>query len=249
MSVFLWVFGSVLLVSLVSLVGAVFFLKKNWVEKNIFFLIAFSAGTLLGDAFIHLLPEAFEVSEEPLGLSLSVLAGFVGFFLLEKVLHWHHHHGLEKDFEHEKPFGWVNLAGDFVHNFLDGTIIAAGFLISIPIGVATTVAVVFHELPQELSDFGVLLAAGFSRKKALLLNFLSAISAVAGAFVILFFQSSFSQQTELVLVSIVSGGFIYIAGTDLLPQLQKEKKFSTSMLQLAFFCLGLIAMYLLLYLE
>ncbi len=242
------VFLSVFIVSLVSLVGIFTLLsKKGFFEKNLFFLVALAAGTLLGDAFLHLIPKAFEMTgEATLDVSLAILAGFIGFLGIEKVLHWHHHHGHEHE-EEIKSFGPMNLLGDAIHNFLDGTLIAGSFLVSVPLGITTSIAVILHEIPQEVSDFGVLIAAGYSRKKALLFNFFSALTAVLGAFTVLFLQSIFSTQIEIWLISFTAGAFIYIAATDLLPELNREKKLSLS--HAVFFVIGILAMLALLSLE
>src|SRR3989344_5572339 len=157
---------SVLIVSLISLVGVLTLsLKASTIKKWLIYLVSFSAGALLGDVFIHLLPE---IAEEPgfgLDISLYILSGILFSFIVEKVINWRHcHHPTTK--EHPHPFVLMNLFGDFLHNFVDGLIIGASYLASIPVGIATTIAVVLHEIPQEIGDFGILLHGGFSKNKA-----------------------------------------------------------------------------------
>lgn len=239
------------IVSLVSLCGIIFFsFNENFFKKNLSFLVIFSAGTLFGDAFIHLIPQAFFSNTlAPVEVSLSILFGILLFLIMEKILHWHHHHGMEEECETEKTLGFMNLAGDAVHNFVDGAAIAASFFVSNAIGIATTIAVVFHEIPQEISDYGVLRFAGFSKKKALGMNFLSAAMAVAGALVVLFLGAGLPESFQTSIISITAGAFIYIAGTDLLPAIEKEKKLGQTMLHALFFSLGIIAMLLITLIE
>jgi zinc and cadmium transporter len=238
---------STLIVSIVSLIG-IFTLgiKVEKLKKVLIYLISFSAGALLGDAFLHLLPE---LAEEGLSVifSLSILAGILIFFSLEKIVHWQHcHMPITKN--HVHPFAYMNLVGDSLHNLLDGIIIASSYIISIPAGIATTIAVFIHEIPQEIGDFGVLIHGGFSRTKALMLNFLTALFALLGVLLVFLIQGAI-QNIESVLVSIAIGGFIYIAGSDLIPELHKEISVKNSLLQILFFVLGIVVMASLLLLE
>lgn len=248
--IFIYTIISVFLVSLISLIGILSLsLKTKFLRQFLIYLISFSAGTLLGDAFIHLLPETIETYGLSLQLSLSILGGIVIFFVLEKFIHWQHCHGEITQEHHIHPFAYTNLIGDALHNFLDGIIIAASYMISIPAGIATTLAVLFHEIPQEIGDFGVLLHAGFSKSKALAFNFLSALTALIGALLTLWLGSSITA-IESVLVPVAIGGFIYIASSDLIPQLHKHSdKLSKSLLQLISFILGIAVMASLLLLE
>ena len=211
------------------------------------YLISFSAGALFGDAFIHLLPEVVESHGFSLIISLSILTGIVLFFILEKIIHWQHCH-LPITEEHVHPFAYMNLIGDALHNFIDGVIIAASYVVSIPAGIATTLAVALHEIPQEIGDFGVLIHGGFSRSKALVLNFISALAAVLGA-VLALWAAAFVERIELFLVPIAVGGFIYIAGSDLIPELHKETILRRSILQVLAFLLGIGVMTALLFIE
>jgi zinc and cadmium transporter len=249
-SVFFPALISVFIVSLISFIG-VFTLgiKAEKLRKVLIYLISFSAGALFGDAFIHLLPEAVLEYGFGLNISLYLLSGIVIFFFLEKVVQWQHCHGGLLDENHVHPFAIMNLIGDGVHNFLDGVIIAASYIVSFPVGVATTIAVGLHEIPQEIGDFGVLLHGGFSKGKALLVNFSSALVAVLGV-VVVFLAKDVVDKIELILVPVAAGGFIYIAGSDLIPQLHNDSSsIGKNLLQLAAFVVGILVMAALLYLE
>lgn len=240
---------SVLGISLVSLIG-VFTLSMNdrWLKASVFALVSLAVGALLGDAFIHLIPEAYETSTDVLLTSLSILAGILIFFILEKVLHWHHHHGYEESEEAVHPVGKLVLVSDGVHNFIDGIIIGAAYLVSLPVGIATTIAVILHEIPQEIGDFGVLIHSGYSKMRALWLNFLSALLAVAGAVLALFLGEA-SETFTTYLLPVAAGGFIYIAMSDLIPELHKTKRVRHSTIQFLAILVGIGAMILLLALE
>lgn len=209
-------------------------------------LVSFSAGALLGDVFIHLLPELAEDGGFTFRISLWILGSIVGFFLLEKYLLWHHHHGEGEEHEHQAhPFVYNILIGDFVHNFIDGLIIAGAYQLDVRLGIATTVAVVLHEIPQEIGDFGVLIYGGFTKYKAILYNLISAAGAILGA--LLAFAFTGIAEALPVLVALGAGSFIYISLADLIPQIHKEQK--KAGLQLFGFVLGIVAMALLLLLE
>lgn len=244
-----WLYSllSVFLVSLVAIVGLVTFsIKADRLRKILIYLISFSAGALFGDAFIHLLPEISE-NGISLGLSLSVIFGIILFFSLEKVIHWRHCH-MPTTKSHVHPFAYMNLFGDALHNFIDGLIIAGSYIISIPAGIATTIAVLLHEIPQEIGDFGVLVYAGFSRSRAILLNFVTALTAIFGVVVALLLSDWFAG-IEKYFVALAIGGFLYIAGSDLIPELHKETRVSVSLVQILTFILGVLVMMALLLLE
>lgn len=239
----IWIYSlaSVGIVSLISLIGLFTIgVKSDALKKILFFLVSFSAGALLGDAFIHLLPEAAKKFGFGLNMSLYILLGILMFFILEKFIHWRHCH-VPTSKEHPHPFVFMNLIGDALHNFIDGLVIGASYLVSIPVGVATTLAVVLHEIPQEIGDFGVLLHGGLTKKKALLFNFLTALTAVAGTILAILLSSRFDNQMAF-LLPFTAGGFIYIAGSDLLPELQKEVAPSKSTMQLVGIVLGVAVM-------
>lgn len=238
-----WVFSlvSVFIVSVVSVIGLAFIsMREDRLRRAVLILVSFSAGALLGDAFMHLLPEAVEERSFGMEISGGILLGILVFFVLEKFVHWHHCEAAEVG-ECPKAFATTNLVGDGLHNFIDGMIIAGSFIVSVPLGIATTMAVLFHEIPQEIGDFGVLVHAGYTTRKALWFNFLSASVAILGAVLVLLIGG---QVPDLVvyLVPFTAGGFIYIAGSDLIPELQKETQPGRSAFQLAGLLLGLLVM-------
>lgn len=259
LSLYLYTLASVFIVSLVSLVGIIALsLKEEMLRRIIFALVSLAAGALLGDAFIHLIPEAFS-KIAALPAALLMILGVLLFFVLEKFLHWHHYHGKERaDGAHEHdgagepraihPTGYMILASDGVHNFLDGAIIAAGFLVSVEIGVATTIAITLHEIPQEIGDFAVLLYSGFSRARAIFLNFLSALSAFLGAGAVLLL-GEIGAGLALWLIPIAAGGFIYIASADLIPEIHKTTKLRHSLIQFVTMLSGIGVMVSLLLFE
>jgi len=228
-------------VSLVSLVSIVFIgLKEEFLKKILLLLVGFSAGAMMAGALLHLIPEAAE-SLDMQSIGLAAIFGFSIFFILERVLHWHHCHksGGECDVH---IFAYTNLIGDGLHNFLDGVVIAAAFAAGWQVGMVTTLAVIMHELPQEISDFGVLIYAGFTKGKALLYNFISALLAVFGALI----GSLIAEQIQAFvpwLLALAAGGFIYICASDLIPELHKEKKLSKSLFSFAIFGLGVALMW------
>ena len=240
--------GSAAVISLISLVGVVtIMIGVKRLDRIIPLLISFAVGGLFGDAFIHLLPEAFEESPSPALTSLYVISGILLFFVLERFLHWHHEHRA-RAVNPVHPVAYIILVSDGVHNLLDGLIIGAAYLISIPIGVATSVAVAAHEVPQEQGDFGVLVNAGFTPRRALQMNFLSAVLALVGVVISLSLGSSLGDYT-LFMLPFTAGGFIYIAGSDLIPELHAERELQGSLAQLAMMLAGIALMFLLLLIE
>ena len=238
---------SVILVSLVSLIGVfTLSLKKERLHKITLFLVSFAVGGLFGDAFIHILPEAFEGLGRKLSTSLLIIFGLLLFFILEKFLRWRHCHAEPCD-THSHPVVAMNLFGDAVHNLLDGMIIGASFSASTTIGITTTLAVILHEIPQEIGDFGILVNGGLSVRRALFFNFLCALTAVVGAIISLFVGSYVTGYIPT-LLPVIAGGFLYIAGSDLIPELQHTVKISTSLWQLFFIILGVGIMALLVFL-
>jgi len=242
-----WIYSlvSVLIVSLISFVGLLTLsIKVEKLKKILLYMVSFSAGALFGDAFIHLLPDVIEEVGFGLNISLYVMFGIGFSFVIEKFIHWRHCHIPTSD-DHIHPFAMMNLLGDAVHNFIDGIIIGASYLASIPVGIATTIAVVLHELPQEIGDFGVLLHGGFSKSKALFFNFITALTAVAGAIVALL-ASFYVKDMTTFLVPFAAGTFIYIAGSDLIPEIHKEVEAKKSLFQFVAIVLGVSVMLLLL---
>lgn len=239
---------SVIIVSLISLIG-IFTLsvRQERLEKILIYLVSLSAGTLLGDAFIHLIPEAYEESGNDPLVGTYILSGMFFFFGVEKFFHWRHCHRVPCQ-SHPHPFSYMILAGDTVHNFIDGLVVAASYLVSIPVGIATTIAVIFHEIPQEVGDFGSLVYGGFSRAKALLFNFLTGLTAVAGAVIVLVFDAGAVEMNSF-FIPFAAGGFIYIASADLIPELHKNTDLKKSFGQMALFILGIGLMAALLFME
>lgn len=239
---------AVMAISAISLVGLVTLtLRGTVLRKSLLILISFAAGALLGDAFLHLLPEIVEEQDGfTISTSFGLLAGVIAFFVLEKVLHWHHAHIASEEVLH--PVAITNLVGDALHNLVDGAIVAGAFLASTKLGIATAIAVALHEIPQEIGDFGILLHAGLPPRRALLLNFLTGLTAIAGAGLTLA-ASSFVQGLETVLIPVTAGGFVYIASTDLLPELHKEPEGGKSVVQLVALMMGIAVMAILLLLE
>ena len=241
---------SVLIISLISVLGAVvLFIKSDQLKRVLLVLVAFSTGALLGDAFIHLIPEAVGNSG---GFSntvtIGIFSGLLLFFVLEKFLRWRHCHDVDCKDHNQKHLGMMNLVGDATHNFIDGLLIGASFLVSVPLGITTTIAVAIHEIPQELGDFGVLLHSGYKPLQAIKYNLLSALTAIIGAVVALLIGS---QATSFIhyAIPITAGGFIYIALSGLVPELHKEESLLKSTIQLLAMIAGVGIMYTLLLLE
>jgi zinc and cadmium transporter len=227
-----------LLISTGSLLGIItVFMQEKSLSKILLFLISLSTGALMGGAFIHLLPEAAEKLE---GTSLYgiVLFSFVVFFLIEKVFHWRHCHKGNCEIH---TFGYMNLFGDAIHNFIDGLILAAAFITDIHLGIVTTFAIALHEIPQEIGDFGVLLYAGFNKTKALVWNFIVALTVVMGGIVGYFLSYQVEGITSY-LLPFAAGGFIYIASSDLIPEIRKEQNIKKSLLSFGIFIIGILLM-------
>ena len=255
METILYIFGSVIVISLISLIGVVTIsIKESILKSALPSLVALAAGALLGGAVIHLIPEAFEQIGGGLSFSLTLLSGILVFFILERFLHWHHsHHANEEDCDtHDEREHELNqhtlaplvISADAMHNLIDGVAIAAAYLVSIEVGIATTIAVLIHEIPQEISDFSLLLHSGMSRAKALLFNFASALTALIGAMAMLFVGASINNAIPYV-AAITAGGFLYIAIADLVPTLHKEKRARQATMQFLAFLIGIGIMLLL----
>lgn len=233
------ILASVTIVSLVSFIGLLFVgMKEGVLGGLLMVLVGFASGSMIGAAFFDLIPEAVEAGSN---VWLYIVTGIMFFFVMEKFLYWRHCHD-ENCQVHS--FAYLNLIGDGVHNFVDGALIAGSFLISASLGFTTTLAVVFHEIPQELGDFGVLVYGGFARKKALTYNFLSAATAVVGALSAYVLSSQFQGLPSL-LVPFAAGGFIYIAATDLMPELHKRTQPRDSLVQLLTLLAGIALMFVL----
>jgi zinc and cadmium transporter len=239
---------SVITISAISLLGILFlWMTDKKLKKAFMYLVSFAAGGLLGDVFLHLMPEMIETGFETV-TALILIAGILVSFGVERFLQWRHCH-IPTSGEHPHSFAYMNLFGDSVHNLIDGLIVAGSYLASIPLGIATTIAVIFHEIPQEMGDFSVLIYGGFTKKKALTFNFLTALTAVIGA-VIALALGSYLEGVVPLLIPFAAGNFIYIAGSDLIPELRKDSpEPKKSAMQLVSLVLGVVPMVLLLLLE
>ncbi len=235
------------IISLISLISIfTLLIKTEKLKTFLIYLVSFSAGALFGDVFFHLLPE---VTEKGLSIntSITIIGGILLSFFTEKIICWRHCH-LPIQKNHIHRFAYMNLFGDFIHNIIDGLTIGASFLTSKTVGIATSLAVIFHEIPQEIGDFGVLIHGGFKKFQALKLNFYTALSAFLGLF-FSFFLYAKVEHINQILIPLAAGNFIYIAGSDLIPELHKETAFKKSFFQITFFVIGVLIMYLLTYIE
>jgi zinc and cadmium transporter len=239
---------SVLIVSAIAFVGIVILIvQAGLLQRVVPILVSFAVGALLGDALFHILPELAEDGGITVGISWVMALAILGFFVLEKFIHMHHRleappHG------HIHPVALTNLLGDGLHNFIDGAIIAGAYLASAPLGIATTAAVVLHEIPQEMGDLGVLVHAGLTPRRALIFNFATALTAVAGAVITLLLEDTVGGVVQPML-ALSAGAFIYIAGSDLIPELHKATDIRVSILQFVGIAAGFGVMAALLALE
>ena len=227
--IYIYALTAVIIVSLLSLLGAGLLLfGRVHIEKLMSPLIALSSGVLLGSTFFDLIPESIE--HLPTQGFMYILAGIITFFSLEKLLNWHHH--IDGDHPGEsKVAGYLSLIGDGIHNFIDGVVIGGAFLVSIPLGISVTIAVIAHEIPHELADFTILLHSGFSNSKALLYNFLSATTAIVGTVLVLGIDS-LAHSLIPYLIPFAAGNFLYIAMSDLIPELHHKNSKIGSILQI-----------------
>lgn len=228
--------------SLVSIIGILtLFLKEKILSKILLLLVGLSAGAMMGSAFLSLLPEAMEgFGANSILPYLLTLIGFVVFFLIEKFLHWRHCHKKHCEIH---SFGYMNVFGDGAHNFIDGLILAATFLTDEKLGIVALIAIILHEAPQEMSDYGVLLFAGFKKVRALVLNYISASMVIAGGMVGYFVGAA--NDFVKYLLPIAAGGFIYIAAADLLPEIKKEIKPRRFLPSFLMFIVGIVLMLIL----
>ncbi|MCZ6602300.1 MAG: ZIP family metal transporter [Planctomycetota bacterium] len=230
-----WIVGSGLIMVALSMIGSVtLLLKQSTLEKVVLPLVAFSAGSLLGGAFLHMIPAAIEADGPSLSLFVWILVGFTFFLLLEQYLHWHHAHTSSP--ESKEPLTYLILVGDALHNFIGGIAVAGAFLIDTRLGVAAWLAAAAHEVPQELGDFGVLLHGGWSKSRALVFNALSGTTFLIGG-IITYMASSVVDVTFL--VPFAAGNFIYVAASDLVPEVNKHHQLRENMTHLASFIAGI----------
>ena len=234
--------------SVFSLIGGVFLLfKEKFALKISHFLASFAAGVLLGAAFFDLLPEAASnAADAPQNINVFswALIGIVVFFLIERSIHWFHHH--EEYHRHKtetKTTIPLIIIGDTVHNFVDGVVIAASFLVSVPLGVVTALSVAAHEIPQEIGDFGLLLHKGLKRKKIILVNVLSASVAILGALITYSLGNVLAPYIPI-LLALTAGFFIYIASSDLIPEIHYERRKGFALIESLLLILGVLTIYI-----
>jgi zinc and cadmium transporter len=240
--VLLWAIGSTLVISLLSVVAAIpLLLKKKISQKTLMFLLSLSVGTFLGTIFLMLLPEIFEEGYTTYS-AIYIFAGFLSFFVIEKIIHHNHSFKCKHPHPghgHAYHLAPLTLIGDGLHNFVDGIAIAASYAVSIPFGIAATVAIIFHELPQEMADIGVLLHAKVSKKKAIIFNLLSALTAILGAIVGALFTIHI-EGFHGIIIPFIAGVFIYIAASGLVPELHKHCTVRESVMHVLAIVLGIV---------
>jgi zinc and cadmium transporter len=239
---------AVLAVSAIAFAGiVVLVVQEDLLRRIVPILVSFAVGALLGDALFHILPELADGGGITTGLSWVMALSILFFFVLEKFIHLHHQLNAPEH-RHVHPLVLTNLLGDGVHNFVDGAIIAGSFLVSPSLGIATTIAVALHEIPQEMGDLGVLVHAGLAPKRALAYNVASAMTALLGAVIALLLDGAI-DGIERPLLAISAGAFVYIAGSDLIPELHKGTSVRTSVLQFLGIAAGFAVMAALLAIE
>ncbi len=245
MSALFWIILSTFILSATSLVGAfALLLKENLLKKLIHPMVAFSAGALLGGAFLHLLPEAIDKTGQVTTVFLYVIGGFSLFFLLEQFIHWHHCHKAPS--EHRHPVTYLILGSDTVHNFIDGLAVGAAFLVDIRLGLITSLAIAAHEIPQEMGDFGILIHGGWEKKKALFFNFLSGLTMMLGGLLAYYF----GQGVDITyLLPFTAGNFIYIAASDLIPEVKHRDNVCQNGIHFGSFFIGILLMWAMTFLE
>ncbi|HSK30415.1 MAG TPA: ZIP family metal transporter [Candidatus Limnocylindria bacterium] len=239
MTTLVWIIASGLLMSAVALIGSVtLFLSEATLKKILLPLVALAAGTLLGGAFLHMIPAAIEKSGNRPSIYLWTLLGFTLFLALEQFLHWHHCHRAPSE---HRPLTYLILIADGVHNFIGGLAVAGAFLIDVRVGISTWLAAAAHEVPQELGDFGILIHGGWNKTKALLYNFLSALTFLVGGIVA--YSASFAFDVTF-LLPFAAGNFIYIAAADLIPEIKHEENAWLQVVHFLSFLLGLALLFL-----
>ena len=234
MTTFAWITTAGVAMSLLALSGSLtLLLPERWFGRVVPALVALAAGTLIGGALLHMLPEAVAAMGNELPVYLWLVGGFLGFFFLEQFLHWHHCHRAVTE---HGPLGYLILVADGAHNFIGGLAVAGAFIVDIRVGLVTWVAAAAHEIPQELGDFGILIHAGWSKAHALLFNFLSALTFLLGGWVAYALAGRFEVAW---LLPFAAGNFIYIAAADLLPELTAYPDAARKALVSGLFVLGL----------
>jgi zinc and cadmium transporter len=234
-----WIVLSGLLMSAIALVGSVtLVLSSETLRKITLPLVAFAAGSLIGGAFLHMIPEGLSRWGGGHGFFLWIVAGFAVFFALEQLLHWRHCHRSVADTR--RPLTYLILLGDGLHNYIGGLAVAGTFLVDIRLGITTWLAAAAHEVPQELGDFAVLIHGGWEKRRALLFNVLSALAFLAGGLTTYFI--SFRVDVAF-LVPFAAGNFIYIGASDLVPEVNRHEKLANNVIHFLAFCSGLALMW------
>jgi zinc and cadmium transporter len=229
---------SSIIVALISFVGILtFYLKHETLKKYTWILIALASGTLLAAAFFHLIPETFHEAGEL--APIYILVGILTSYIIESGLHWHHCRGECKT--KIKPMGYLISIGDGIHNFIDGIVLGAAYLADFNLGVITTIAIIAHEIPQEISDFGILIKAGYSKKRALIVNFFTASTIIVGSLVAYFFATS--AETLIPLIGFAGGNFLYLALSDLVPELHEHNSTKRTITKFAVMLFGIALLY------
>jgi zinc and cadmium transporter len=238
------IIAATLLSSLAGLSGgALLMLKERFTRRISTYLVSFATGAILAAALLDMIPEGLEMFSDIDLAFILILSGIVLFFVLEKLLLWHHHHHHHDDarhgHHHDEPKGYLIAVGDSLHNFVDGIILAASFLIDISLGVVTTIAILVHEIPQEMGDFGAMLHLGFSRARTIIVNVIAALASLVGA-VLTFFLAQLAEGIAAPVLFVAAGTLIYIAASDLIPELHKERSAAKSALQLIALLVGVL---------
>jgi zinc and cadmium transporter len=234
---------STIIVSLISLIGIIFIsLTEDKIKSIVFILVSFAVGALIGTSFLHLIPESYEAFSNSKVPSILICLGIILFFIAERLLNWHHH---KVEVSKIKPFGKINLLIDGLHNFTDGILIAAAWMTNPATGIATTIAVITHEIPHEIGNFGILVHAGYTKTRALMWNFVSAITAIIGTLITLWIGNRVVAIISYI-IPFAAGGFIYLACSDLIPELNKQNSKKTILLQVFMVITGILLMYWLL---
>ena len=236
-----WILASTFLMSLVAWVGVLaLFLREELLDRILLVLVALAAGALIGGAFLHLLPNAIATLDggDTLPVFLALIVGFCLFYVPEQFIHWHHHHAATHERE---PVTYLVLLSDSIHNFIDGLVIAGSFVVGVPVGVVTSLAIALHEIPQEIGDFGVLVYGGFDRRRALVLNYLTQVTVIAGGVAGYAFADAIAGAPTL-LLSFAAGSFVYIASSDLIPEIKDEQSVRRSFVYFGVFLLGIVLM-------
>lgn len=237
MTPFQWILLTTFGISLLAWIGVLtLFLREALLDRILLVLVALAAGALIGGAFLHLIPRTMAAAgDDVLTPFLYVIAGFCLFFVLESFISWHHHHSTSH--EHE-PVTYLVLISDTVHNFIDGLVIAGSFLAGVPVGLVTATAIALHEIPQEIGDYGVLVYGGFDRRRALVLNYLTQATVIVGG-VVGFYLTDVIRSVPSVILPFAAGSFIYIASSDLIPEIKQTDDLHRSLLYFVVFTVGI----------